>query len=139
MTTLTQPDMRPIKWRGSPRFYRVAEEWGFYVRGIYVRVPVNTIVDLASVPRPLWLLYPPDGLYRAAALAHDVLYSLKGKLPDGTQITRKEADQLLADLMRAAGVRESQAFAFHAAVRTFGWIPWLNSPGQLEFYRAERS
>jgi hypothetical protein len=30
--------------------------------------------DLASIPRPLWSIYPPDGNYRYTAIVHDILY-----------------------------------------------------------------
>lgn len=38
-------------------------------------VPVGFETDFASVPRPLWPLFPPTGRYTRAAVLHDWLYT----------------------------------------------------------------
>lgn len=40
-----------------------------------VVVPAGFVTDGASVPRPLWPLFPPTGRYFAAAVVHDWLLS----------------------------------------------------------------
>lgn len=64
------------------RKYRVAfgfAQW-FTIKGRTFRIDIEEgyITDLASIPRFLWSLYPPDGLYRAAAIIHDLLFQICG-------------------------------------------------------------
>ena len=40
-----------------------------------IAVPAGTITDLASVPRILWVIFPPNGRYAKAAIVHDYLYA----------------------------------------------------------------
>ena len=40
-------------------------------------VPAGTETDLASIPRPLWMLLPPFGKYAFAAVIHDMLYGAR--------------------------------------------------------------
>lgn len=55
--------------------------------------------------------------YRAAAAAHDMAY-------DTACMTRKEADEMIRDLLIANGVGKVRAGMIYAAVRTGGAIPW---------------
>lgn len=43
---------------------------------LFVSVPEGFVSDLASIPRLLWSLFPPDGPYQEAAVLHDYLYSI---------------------------------------------------------------
>src|SRR5579871_2652475 len=89
-----QPDFAPV-------------EEGWYVNRVrYVYKPAYPEIeleegfrtDIMSSPRPLWWLFPPDDLHRAAAGVHDKLYQCEGRmvLADGTiwQYTRADADDI---------------------------------------------
>src|SRR3990167_5824766 len=65
-----------------------------------IGVPVGFVTDGASVPRPVWFLYPPmGGDYDAAAVLHDYAYRNAGALG----LNRGQADRLLKDGMVATG------------------------------------
>lgn len=42
--------------------------------GETIAVPAGFITDFASVPRPLWAVFPKWGKYGNAAVIHDYLY-----------------------------------------------------------------
>ena len=81
------------------------------------------MTDLASIPRPLWTVYPPHGRYTWAAVAHDWPYRA-GRWADGTACTRSEADSVLYDLAIHHGARRSKAWLFWLAVRAAGGPAW---------------
>lgn len=84
------------------------------------------VFDWASIPRPMFWLYPPAGSsgnpYGIAALFHDWLYCHR-KI-GGREITRSQADDLFYEIMRYVGCRRTLAVTMWLAVRTGGWIPW---------------
>jgi hypothetical protein len=88
--------------------------------------------DFASIPRPLYWLYPPTGQagnpYGIAALVHDWLYCHRKLLRPGqieeSAVTRREADDMFYEIMRYVGCRRTLAWTMWLAVRTGGWIPW---------------
>jgi len=114
---LIQPDIRPI----AARTYRVQEAWVVHWRGWTIPVPEGFQHDGASVPRLAWTFsgLTPDGLIRAAALAHDFAY--RGFVPG---MTRREADVMLYDLMVEAGISRPRAYVAWLGVRTGGWLSW---------------
>lgn len=100
----------------SFRFYRSAEDratWGY--------VPAGFLTDGASVPRPLWWLVPPWGAYGQAATLHDILCETKtlfhNEIP--VTITRKEADTIFLEAMKATGVSWVTRTAMYGAVRAW--------------------
>ena len=147
-----QPDARPLKdagflW-GKP-WYRVQSEWELEYNGILILARRNYGFDGASVPRPCWGMmgYTPDGLHRAAALAHDIGCEREGMLLSGASIGRPEyaavllgdthsritqstfagqmesaeVHQMFRDILdRTEGSRPWKNKTFHFAVRTFG-------------------
>ena len=126
MSRITQPDLRPYK-KG---IYRLHEEYSYTTRfrgNLTLTIIVNKgfQCDGVSVPRWLWSLsgIRPDGLMRAAALIHDALYSVEGKLNKFNrwvehvivnsheifsdarlQVTREEADKIFLEIMKETGV-----------------------------------
>ena len=54
---------------------------------IFVVVPKGFITDLASVPKALHFIFPPDGEYTFAAIVHDMAYQ---SLKEHTSIDRSE-------------------------------------------------
>lgn len=99
---------------------------------IYV-VPAGFYSDGASVPRPVWALYPPFGdSYEPAAWLHDYLYAFAEDVSgtDKGHISRAEADGLFDEAMESLNYRRSGRLMIFNAVRMFGWLPWRR-------YRAE--
>lgn len=82
-------------------------------------VPVGFVCDLASVPRPLWWLYPPFGDYIRAAIIHDYLY-------EQAEVSKEEIDDVFAEVMIEDGVDNFTHFVFDKFVRWFG--PPLKKP-----------
>lgn len=78
-----------------------------------IEVPAGFVTDLASVPRILWMLLPPDGKYAKAAIIHDYLY-------DNALRTKAEADCIFLDGMRVLGVPKWKRNVMFGAVRWFG-------------------
>jgi hypothetical protein len=88
-------------------------------------VPSGFLTDGASVPRPVWALLAnsdPDILY--PAFAHDYLYAVWGKIPNGLTLTRQQCDETLRELMQAIGAPAWKAGLVYAAVRAGGKAAW---------------
>lgn len=131
---LEHPDLRVmVGWRtyrlGSPWRYRWL--YGGKVRELYL--PEGFVTDLASVPKILhWWIGPRD--LRHASLPHDLIYQRAGwvggehftidGVPCDERWTRKQADELMARIMRDAGVEKAKRRAAYLAVRAFGWTVW---------------
>lgn len=104
--------------------WRTRAPWRYDVDGIVVTVPAGVVTDLASVPRPLWVVsgYAPFEL-RSGPVLHDYLYQRRGEVLEGT-FTRAEADRLLYRVMRQDGISRARAWTVYAGVRVGGWRPW---------------
>ncbi len=120
-----QPDIRPV----SRLRYKNQKDYTVVLRAdngadVALTVPAGFKSDGASVPRLAWTLsgLTPDGQIRAAALCHDYLYRMKGKINSFAflQTKRVDADILLYDLMRAAQVSKYRSWIAYRFVRIFG-------------------
>ena len=105
---------------GGEDVWRV--EVGFFFRdrdGIKWYCPAGTITDGASIPRFLWgiLGHPRDTDIGQPAALHDTLYR-RG------YITRKRADELLAESMETLGASATKRALVYAGVRMFGGVIW---------------
>ncbi len=78
-----------------------------------VRVPAGTITDLATVPRPLWVIFPPHGQYAKAAIIHDYLY-------DQAIGSKSFADSVFLEAMEVLAVPRWRRVLMYWAVRVFG-------------------
>jgi Protein of unknown function (DUF1353) len=77
-------------------------------------VPAGTKTDGASIPRILWLTYPPfTGKYRQAAVVHDYYCQLRSH-------PWKDTHKVFYDAMLTSGVAEKTAKIMYAAVYGFG-------------------
>lgn len=88
-------------------------------------IPAGFMTDGASVPRPVWAVLAssdPDILY--PAFAHDYLYAVWGKIPNGLTLTRQQCDETLRELMLAIGAPAWKAALVYAAVRAGGSSAW---------------
>lgn len=91
--------------------------------GYTIRVPEGFSTDLASIPRIFTRVLPVNDSHRLAAVVHDYLYSLRGKLPNA-HLTRKTADRVFLEAMEATEVPVWKRWAMYNAVRVGGWVPW---------------
>lgn len=140
-----QPVNVPIILNSGEPGYKLVEKYTYIwkAKGTtwQIIIPKGYKSDGASVPRLVWTLsgLTPDGLIRAAALIHDFIYDHSGQLPCGsfkyvvegvwyncTEIdwTRKEADQLFANIMKECGVSKFKRRVAYLAVRVGGWTGW---------------
>jgi hypothetical protein len=103
------------KFMGDGRKMRLEKPFGYIdPKGVHWDVPAGAVTDGASIPRVLWLSYPPfTGQYRSAAVIHDYFCDQKSK-------SWRETHEVFYNATRAAGVKEDIAKAMYAAVYYFG-------------------
>ena len=82
-----------------------------------IRVPAGFVTDFASVPRPVWWLFPPWAQYGNAAVVHDWLYWTQ-------PFQREVADQAIAEGMHDMGVGRVAGWLIYRALRLFGGFGW---------------
>ena len=95
--------------------------------GTIYTVPAGVFSDGASVPRPLWSLYPPfGGAYEPAAWLHDYLYAYAEQEygTDHGHVSRAEADGLLDEAMESLQFRRTGRWVIYRSVRLGGWAAW---------------
>lgn len=100
--------------RGSTR-WEVEEDYKVVVLENTIEIPKGFISDLASIPRVMWVVFPPFGRYTEASVVHDYLYST-------SEMSRKECDQVFLALMLQNNVGPFTAKTMYYAVRLFGWM-----------------
>lgn len=82
-----------------------------------IRVPRGFVTDLASTPRVIWSYYPPFGKYLTASILHDYLYWRQ-------VCNREQADKILYQTMRDAGVDQETQSRFYVALNLDGKKAW---------------
>jgi hypothetical protein len=89
-----------------------------------IHVPEGYKTDFASVPRPLWSLFPPDGVYTQAAVLHDYIYGKRGKGlgREGKDLSRSECDKIFLRAMETLGVDLPTRRLIYRGVRLGGWL-----------------
>jgi hypothetical protein len=104
-----------VKFLSDGRNVELTKPFGYVdPKGRKWDVPAGTITDGASIPRVLWVAYPPfTGQYRAAAVIHDYFCQSKSR-------TWRDTHEAFYNAMRAAGVGDTTAKAFYGAVYNFG-------------------
>lgn len=105
-------------WRVTQEFDYVLE-WGHVERGV-IHVPVGFITDFASIPRALWDILPPTGVYGKAAVIHDYLYDNGGVVPGCPTFTKAAADKTFYYAMGVLGVGKVERWLMWKAVSAFG-------------------
>lgn len=97
-------------------------------QGIFINVPAGFHTDLATIPWPIIGIPGASryGDHNRACVIHDWIYLHKGRVADDVQMTRREADKLLYDIMREDGVELWKAWTMWAAVRVSptNWNMW---------------
>ncbi|MBA3609487.1 MAG: DUF1353 domain-containing protein [Verrucomicrobiota bacterium] len=105
------------QWNRDGRSMTLLREFRYTDPTGYVWVaPAGSVVDGASIPRPLWTLMggPFEGKYRYASVLHDVAYTIQNRPP-------KEADRMFYHAMRCSGVGPIEAKTLYFALLRFGW------------------
>lgn len=105
-------------------------------------VPAGFVTDLASIPRLVWSIYPPDGPWVKAAIVHDFLYDTQGDgrwwRTSGVErqepYRRSEADQILLEGMADRGIGWLERHAIWLSVRLGGRGGWQRA-GELRGQR----
>ena len=85
--------------------------------GVLIEVPAGFRTDLATVPFPFTAISHRYGPYNRAVIIHDWIYWKLGRVADDVTMTRKEADDLMYDLMIQDGTPRWKAALMWAAVR----------------------
>lgn len=85
-----------------------------------ITVPSGFVTDFASVPRPVWWLFPKWAKYGNAAVVHDWLYWSQA-------VSRKVADQAINEGMKDMDVSPVSRWLIYAALRLFGWKAWRSN------------
>lgn len=88
-----------------------------------LKIPKGFVTDLASVPRLFRSLFPAHGSHSPAAIVHDYLYQMKGKIPS-KNLTRKQCDQVFLEAMKILNVPFWKRHLMYRAVRLGGWTHW---------------
>ena len=92
-----------------------------------VSVPAGFVTDFASIPRPLWSIWPPDGDYGKAAVCHDYLYLRRVVLildSPSRLVTRVEADQIFLAGMQVLSIGWFTRNTLYRGVRVTGRRTW---------------
>jgi hypothetical protein len=92
----------------------------------------GSITDLASIPRLVTNVYPPNGPWAMAALFHDLCYQTKGSFMmwgrpghlRAKPYSRAECDEILRQGMVALQVSAFQRVTIYEAVRIGGGGGW---------------
>lgn len=108
-----------IKWRVKSDI-----EFESDVLRCTVTVKAGRITDFASIPRPLWSVYPP-ARYAGPASVHDELYATQ-------TVTRKKADQTFLEALKCDGVPYLRRYAFYWSLRSGGWVAWRKHAERLK-------
>ena len=105
------------------RTWVIRSDFGYAVgaedSGDVIDVPIGFRTDFASVPRLLWMVFPPWGKYGNAAVIHDYLYWAQPP-----QRTRRDADRIFEEAMGVLQVSPLQRYPLYWAVSLFGWWVW---------------
>jgi hypothetical protein len=91
--------------------------------GDKITVPDGFVTNFASIPKFLWSVYPPTGLYGKAAVIHDFLYANAGIFYSDSEwrkYSREQCDVVFLTAMKALGVPHHTYRLMYHAVRQFG-------------------
>jgi hypothetical protein len=85
-----------------------------------IAIPKGFETDGASVPRPLWVFFPPfGGDYDEAAVLHDFLYRTEFLC-----LERVVADAILIEAMKVCGTGPLARWSIFLGVRAGGWVTY---------------
>ena len=132
-------DMTPVETDKGVRF-RHTDDAACMWRGRKYRIPSGCLTDFASIPRWLRPIAGQVGRHAAAATFHDVAYTNEllvevfddndNQMWEPANLTRREADTILLDLMAVSGSAVWRRGLIFAAVRLRGGQYWRSEPPQ---------
>lgn len=99
-----------ISKRRNKDFWEVDQSFFFYLSNSptnrYVVVRKGFLTDGATVPKFLWSIIPPWGVYGNAAIVHDYLCVTKEVLEgeERIRVTNEEIDKIFLDAMKVSEV-----------------------------------
>jgi hypothetical protein len=93
--------------------------------GEKIEVPMGTVTDFGSIPKPLWGIISPIGNATRAFVLHDFLYQVQ-------TYTRFKSDNILLEAMGVLGVNWLKRWTIYLGVRAGGWIPWNQHQKELK-------
>ncbi len=85
-----------------------------------IEVPQGFVTDFASIPRSLWWILHPTGIYGSAAIVHDYLCREAVREHNYIVPNHKIAALIFADGMTELGVGSVKRMAMYRAVMWFG-------------------
>lgn len=125
---------RVWRWMSYTRKWRMAEDWYFVLpNGFEIKVPVDFIMDGASVPKVLRGLLSPVGCLFISGIVHDYAYKynkLIGVNGDGSlynylpRAGRKVWDDLFKEIADDINGLKNINKGAWVMVRSFGFIAW---------------
>lgn len=106
------------------RRWRTTREIVYFVgrlgSGWAITIPAGFETDGASVPRLLWMFFPPlGGDYDEAAVLHDYLYRTAFMC-----LERVVADAILIEAMKVCQTGALARWCIFAGVRAGGWVTY---------------
>ncbi|MEO8440469.1 MAG: DUF1353 domain-containing protein [Spartobacteria bacterium] len=105
------------RWNPDGRSMTLLSEFRYTdPKGTVWVAPAGSVVDGASIPRPLWSFMggPFEGRYRNASLLHDVAYDRRDRPP-------QDCDRMFYNAMRCSGVGAVEAKTMYYSLIHFGW------------------
>lgn len=123
--TLVYPRMKEVK----PGWWELVEDYIITVGEDVIEVPKGFQCDLASIPSGLQFYYgtPGSSQNEAAGLCHDWLYTVQycfDKQHEKYAVSRKEADDILYNILVMFGHSKFSAYKMWIAVRICGGSHW---------------
>ena len=100
---------------GSGRFQLLQDLIYHSGSGSRYIVPRGFKTDLASIPKLLWNIYPPHGLYLSASILHDYFCV-------SDWISRADGDKLFLEAMSHSNVGKIARHIIYYAVRAFAIV-----------------
>ena len=88
--------------------------------GDSIDVLIGFMTDFASVPRPLWWLFPRWGKYGNAAVIHDWCYWEQKR-------SREESDRIFREAMEVLNVPKWKVLIIYYSVKLGGGPAWLGN------------
>ena len=112
-----------IYWSKKQKAWLTATDvqWFDKHSAVTILVPAGFRTDLASVPKVLHPIVSPAGCWNKASIVHDFLYYMRGRLPGGKKLTRKECDRIFLDIAIIDGTNPFVATIGYYGIRANPW------------------
>jgi hypothetical protein len=105
------------EFQDAGRHFRLVADFAYIDQKDRIVIPAGFTTDFNSIPRPLWVWFPP-WQYPEAGVVHDFLYRYPGPR------SRKECDEIHRTILHKLGCRKSKRVAAYLGLRAGGWHPW---------------